>query len=302
MSFRFPRIFEAWSEFFFACRSSPIQLFELGLRSNSGIEALESSSGEHESESGGTDSEDKLTMPRRQDPLPRLKVLQLPRFEDDTTAADIKEILDHYTNLTTLHFQDVTSAEIQSELTKIVVASCPFLKNVSFDGCASVAGPMFPCMLMSAFQEQQVEEFGWNSAKHPVRRPETSAMFWKHSKSLRTIVIGMYCRFESELLCSVLEACEGLEELSVQRGHIGALYDFMPVAFIKLGDHSVEHKPWACTRLRHLELSFGISLLPQSLGQEPYYNRRLARDGLSNEELQYFRVFEQLYRQIGSLT
>ncbi|KAF9100173.1 hypothetical protein BGX23_004001 [Mortierella sp. AD031] len=105
----------------------------------------------------------------------------------------------------------------------------------------------------------------------------------------------------SEALCAALLVCEALEEFRMEWPGQRRLVT-NPLIFISLGD-AVVARPWACTKIRHLEVAFGIAASSPLLrpSDNPYYNR-LPGCILSVEEQEQLGMLERLYRQIVILT
>ncbi|KAF9126589.1 hypothetical protein BGX30_015171 [Mortierella sp. GBA39] len=175
-----------------------------------------------------------MAIPRRLDPLPHLQGLMLPQVDHDSTVQDVKEIV-------ALPYLGVAGvAELGSNslvhdgLAGIVVTCCPYLKEVAFGLFTSATPSSFPYELMSAIQEQEVEKPVWSSSFRPIQGPEALGMFLRHSGTLREIALGMYCFVGNDVLSSILETCEALEHLSVQRGHDGSTLARTPISSVDL--------------------------------------------------------------------
>ncbi|KAF9134075.1 hypothetical protein BGW39_008148 [Mortierella sp. 14UC] len=299
--------FRAWSDLFFSCQSLLIRIFRIELPKLFHLErgnVTGENSGGDGGDGGDVDGQasvgGELGMPRNRNPLPFLLNLDLPQLEDGATAEDVRNVFERCPNLRSLNLQGREPIAIQGEMARIIATCCPLLKSVAFDTTsATVKGSFFPCELMAAIREQQVVEFRWRSCRYRIQGLGAKGMFLRHSRTLRAVELGMFCFVESEILCTILEVCEALEQLSVQSGHDGGIAALIPISCVRLGD--IAPRPWACTKLCALEIAFGIPALPRRPDQEPYYKRK-ADDTLSTEEQQHFILLERLYRQVGALS
>ncbi|KAG0220011.1 hypothetical protein BGX33_010586 [Mortierella sp. NVP41] len=289
--------FAAWSDLFFMCQPS-IRKLEVDVRLDS---VRAGDAGRSSQNVGGGE----LEGPWRQDPLVHLTDLVFPHTETGsrgTIMEGVKRALEHFPRLESLDLDGLEPVFHRHDFARTIATCCPLLRKVSFGSFAlPEEGYRFPCDLMAMIQAQQVEEFRWTFSRTALLGLEATSMFLRHSKSLRKVVFGMFSMFSSEALCAALLVCEALEEFRMEWPGQRRLVT-NPLIFISLGDAELA-RPWACTKIRHLEVAFGIAASSPLLrpSDNPYYNR-LPGCILSVEEQEQLGMLERLYRQIGTLT
>ena len=148
---------------------------------------------------------------------------------------------------------------------------------------------------MDALPPQQVEQLRCSMAPFEIRGLDVTALFRRHSTTLRTLCLRGCRNVRSKAIKILLDDCRGIERLEVSWG--GDRYELC----IDLED-AIEF-PWACIRIESLALTIAVSDEPLHLhtGTEPYYNRTPPTT-LSEAEKKQFEQLEALYRQIGTLT
>ncbi|OAQ34237.1 hypothetical protein K457DRAFT_14633 [Linnemannia elongata AG-77] len=162
-TYHFPDALEAWSDLFFAYRSSSICVFDVKLLPIPYTQRRPVIvPGEHDGDggSGGQNCEDALAILRRLNHLPRLKSQVSPQVEPGSKTENTKKIFEYCPNLQSLDICNLEPIDCRDDVARIFATCCPLLENVFFGGCtATTTGSVVPYELMSILEEQQVKWF-----------------------------------------------------------------------------------------------------------------------------------------------
>ncbi|KAH7055120.1 hypothetical protein BKA57DRAFT_501655 [Linnemannia elongata] len=242
------------------------------------------------------------TTPTRQEPLEDLKSLLLGRFCEDTTEGDLRSMLRHCPNLTTLVMPAVSEIQNVRQLAKEGTEYCPRLTNLSSEGFSGGGDAIRGLLLwmLGELPPQQVTRFhcGGIPSFTVHGLDDAGSIFRRHSSTLREILLNGCQNIDSKAIQAIVVECGALERLTVQR----SMNEEQRHRCLKLED-AIEF-PWACNRIKSLLLTIAIPDTPLNLPADlvvPYYRRRLPIT-LSAKETQQFRDLESFYRQLGALT
>ncbi|KAF8947012.1 hypothetical protein BGZ47_010542 [Haplosporangium gracile] len=241
---------------------------------------------------GNVGNEGQLDIPeicRREEPLVNLTKFVAWGMERSNTD-EILTVFDHCPNLRILKVPSVFFE--QKELTALatsITRRCPHIRTLSL---LDTADETLLVRLMEVMPAHTLEKVKLNNFEYLLHPTTTRRIFSNHARSLRTVNLRYAMHMSSKEMLTILELCEALEEFK-RHSDPNAGDDF-----ITLKD--AVSVPWACKKIRHLELTIGI---PGLFVYAPYY----ARLGeiplvLSDDEQQLFTMLEKFYTQIGSLT
>ncbi|KAG0368312.1 hypothetical protein BC939DRAFT_447144 [Gamsiella multidivaricata] len=228
---------------------------------------------------------------RRQEPLQKLKELQLPLYEDGYPADIVCPILEQ---CPALEIWDVTftrGAGHRETVAKTVKAQCPQLQHLLID---SEGNGEDIIAVMDTITPQQIRSC--NIQRYVEGIPDQLGIaLQRHSTMLTMIRLSKTGTIRSGTIRRILGTCEVLEYLAITSGH--------PSLTTITGDHpdriaiSLEDavaSEWACRRIRHLELTLDIYHYLADYGNRLYWT-----DGQLSERR--WKEIETLYDQIGRL-
>lgn len=234
------------------------------------------------------------TTPRRQDPLVRLKHLDIKDVQEDVSEADFLSMLQYCPNLCDLGLPRMDDIRNLSDLATAIAESCPALVDVTFkDYSEGMADGMLTLQIVDRLPPQQVKRYRCDDVSFVISGLDAASLFHRHSSTLQSVSLGGCHNFDSKTIQVLLVECRALEVLEMRRvaqsGHRISLED------------AIEF-PWTCTRMKQLMLTVGVPEEPlhRHSGVKPYYFRP-APTTLSTAEKEQFAQLETLYRQIGTL-
>ncbi|KAK3814548.1 MAG: hypothetical protein JOS17DRAFT_446414 [Linnemannia elongata] len=242
------------------------------------------------------------TMLTRKGFLEDLKSLLLGHFFEETTEEDLRSMLRHCPNLTTVVMPAISEIHNIRQLASDVAEYCPRLSDLSNDGLSGGGDEIRELLLwvLRALPPQQVTRFRCGGIPtftiHGL--DDAGSLFRRHSSTLREILLNGCQNVDSKAIQAIVIVCGALERLTIVRSMDGDQRQ----RCLKLED-AIEF-PWACTRIQELRLTIAIPDTPlhhPAEGTVPYYHRPLPTT-LSAEETQQFRDLESFYQQLGSLT
>ncbi|KAK3841472.1 MAG: hypothetical protein J3R72DRAFT_444942 [Linnemannia gamsii] len=224
----------------------------------------------------------------RDEPLSQLKTFQAWNM-NLLTNEEVLAVFDHCPRMTRLSVPPVSAkGEDLDILARSISERCPHLRRLS----SSHSDATLVRAIMEAMSnQQQIEEVKVSNDHGHFGMGDMRRALARHSTTLRTLDFrGIF--FKSENLLSILELCESLEILIQESKSDGS------GPFITLTD--AISVPWACKRIRHLEIAIGLEPVSLSSEDVPYYQRPAPLTLLEGEKRQ-FEDLEMFYREIGSL-
>ncbi|KAK3841485.1 MAG: hypothetical protein J3R72DRAFT_444965, partial [Linnemannia gamsii] len=238
----------------------------------------------------GEEKDKELVSPEvfcRDEPLSQLKKFRAWDMSM-LTNEEVLAVFDHCPNVDRLRMPLVSAiGEDLDILARSISERCPHLRRLSTKHPVA-----FVTTIMEAMsKQQQVEKVkvvynNFDFGMGAIRRA-----FTRHSTTLRKL--NFRCvPIRSKDLLAILELCESLEILIQRPGYYRSDH------FITLAD--AISVPWACKRIRHLEIAIGLDQISLSSEDLPYYQRP-APVTLLEEETRQFADLEMLYREIGGL-
>ncbi|KAK3841458.1 MAG: hypothetical protein J3R72DRAFT_524304 [Linnemannia gamsii] len=206
------------------------------------------------------------------------------------TDEEFLAVFDHCPNVRNLRVPPASISATEEDLDSIarsISERCPHLRRLS----SKHTNTSFVTAIMEAMSnQQQIEEVKVVYNHGRIGIGTVRRAFSRHSTTLCKVDFR-YAFHKSKDLMAILELCESLEIL-IQ------FPDYCGRPFITLAD--AISVPWACKRIRHLELSIGLECVALTSADLPYYQRP-APVTLSEEEKRQFSDLEMFYREIGSL-
>ncbi|KAF9545576.1 hypothetical protein EC957_010661 [Mortierella hygrophila] len=231
------------------------------------------------------DQDDIQEVCRRTETLSQLTKF-VPWKMNGASSDDILAVFDHCPNIEHLDVPCVSQVgnELES-LVRSIKERCPRIRTLSSKR-GNDSRHLFCLMETSPHQQlREVKITNWN---YTFDNAITRRAFECHSITLRKVDIRYAFGIGSKGILAILELCGSLEVLIKHPGQCESR------SVLTLSD--AISVPWACKKIRHLEINIG---LPE-VSQDPYYARS-APVVLSEEERQHFADLERFYRQIGSL-
>ncbi|KAF9142737.1 hypothetical protein BG015_000689, partial [Linnemannia schmuckeri] len=246
---------------------------------------------EEEEGQGNVGNEGQLDIPeiyRREEPLVNLTKFVAWGMER-STMDEILTVFDHCPNLRILKVPSVFFE--QKELTALATSithRCPHIRTLSLLDTADEA---LLIRLMEVMPAHSLEKVKLNNLEYLLHPTTTRRIFSNHARSLRTVDLRYTMYMSSKDMLTILELCEALEEFK-RHSDPNAGDDFVTLK-------DAISAPWACKKIRHLELTIGI---PGLFVHAPYYARlEEIPFVLFDDEQQLFTMLERFYTQIGSL-
>jgi hypothetical protein len=273
----------------FSSDPMPEELYEDLEDGNSPAEAEEGEAVVHQSNIDNENQQDIPEIHDREEPLVNLTKFVAWEMERSKSMEEILAVFDHCPNIQILKVPSVFLG--QKELTSLATSistRCPHLRTLSLLDNAD--GPLL-VRLMEVMPAHTLEKVKLNSFEFTLHPSTTRRIFANHAKSLRTVDLRYTMDVSSKNILIILELCEALEEFKKHPDpNSGDLYMTLKDAV------SVT---WGCRRIRHLELTIGMTEVPQV----PYYARLDERPlVLSDKEQRLFTKLEKFYTQLGNLT
>ncbi|KAK3841487.1 MAG: hypothetical protein J3R72DRAFT_491384 [Linnemannia gamsii] len=239
----------------------------------------------------GEEKEKELDIPEvfcRDEPLSQLKKFRAWDM-DMLTNEEVLAVFDHCPNVDSLCVPNVSAIEGGLNiLAGSISERCPHLRRLS----SRHPVPALATTIMEAMSKQQkIEEVKVLFKRSGFDVGAIRRAFTRHSTTLCKVDFrGTLVR--SKDLLAILELCGSLEILIQYPEYDGSDH------FITLAD--AISVPWACKRIRHLEIAIGLDQISLSSEDLPYYQRP-APVTLLEEETRQFADLEMLYREIGGL-
>ncbi|KAG0378676.1 hypothetical protein BGX24_003116 [Mortierella sp. AD032] len=238
------------------------------------------------------------TTPRRLEPLTNLRALGVT--EDHISESYILSMLEHCPNLTDLAIPGLQAVKNEQDLAQDIAQLCPKLTGMQDLEESRNEYPDLIGQLLRVLPQQQVKKICCPNQKFVVDQDLGFAerLFRRHSTTLQSITLSSSENINSKTIQMILVECEALEELTVYQNP----YENHLWLCLNLED-AIEF-PWACNRIRTLELTVVVPDEPFHYLAEntvPYYDRP-APIVLSVAEKKQLKSLEALYRQIGALT
>ncbi|KAF9540720.1 hypothetical protein EC957_003868 [Mortierella hygrophila] len=222
---------------------------------------------------------DKVQTRGEMTPLIHLRDLHLCNVPTPTTHEDLYAVFGRCPNVENLHlhWQFIASTLDGARIARM----CPRIRNITYGTPATACiVEKWPYKLSLALPEHQLETFKHHGADTPLEGDLVGLALMRHSRSLQDVWIQN--RVPSKTVGMILEYCEALEVLNLRDSTMD-LEDAIA-------------GPWACLRMRELQLDIDTMILRKPSYLRPPPSRRSAK------EKQLFGCLEILYRQIGKLT
>ncbi|KAG0279729.1 hypothetical protein BGZ95_000392 [Linnemannia exigua] len=234
-----------------------------------------------------------VAAPRREEPLVKLRDLQLWEMDTATVREDIIAILEHCPNIETFQLPPVSRMLSGSDFAGIIAGLCPRVTSLTTYQFPDGSDNELTFRVMEALPAQQLETFSCSNSDFHMDEIAARSIFQRHSTTLRHINFAFCGQIQSKAMLTILVECVALEKLELRQdeAHGGII--------IHLED-AIE-KPWMCTKVQRFDLTVGVFELELEPDQEPYYDRD-SPIILTPAEEQQFAMLEKLYRQIGLLT
>ncbi|KAG0373355.1 hypothetical protein BGX24_011811 [Mortierella sp. AD032] len=175
---------------------------------------------------------------------------------------------------------------------QFVGETCRKIDSLDYVSIERSEQDFFPSKIMKLLPAQQVTKFAYKGCLPGHGGPEINLFVQRHSTTLQRIHIAGTIYEESISIAAIFKECTDLHELNIEFPGPNGFY-------ISL-DNAVKH-PWACTKLRRLQLAISGCELPIELGVLLYYSRP-APIALTEAEIELFARLEGLYSSIGTLT
>lgn len=209
----------------------------------------------------------------------RLRDLRLRNVPTPTTHEDLYTVFGRCPNVENIHlwWQFIADTLDGARIARM----CPKIRNITYGNTGvQCVVEEWPYKLSLALPEHQLETFRHQGTSTPLDRDLVGQALMRHSRSLRDILIQN--KIPSKTVGMILECCEALETLSVRDS--------------KMDLEDAIARPWACSRMRELQLDIDTKIPRKPSYLRPPPSRRSAK------EKQLFDRLEILYRQIGKLT
>ncbi|KAG0365764.1 hypothetical protein BGX24_003974, partial [Mortierella sp. AD032] len=185
-----------------------------------------------------------------------------------------------------------------TSLAKKIVECCPNIRELTqrdYEDSRSEGEIIF--RIMGALTPNQVEVLTCGLLYIQLDVTNKDLSLWvRHTMSLRRVHLD-HCSFDcGDVTEMLLKECPNLEVLHAHWN--GASIEHVLDLGVAISF------PWACTKIRELELTIGlndgIAWVPEEGAPVPYYDRPPPLT-LTDDEKQAFGKLERFYRQIGSL-
>ncbi|KAG0272536.1 hypothetical protein BGZ95_011708 [Linnemannia exigua] len=243
-------------------------------------------------ESQGEDSEEFVTLARRQEPLSNLEELKVHGVCDWLTTINIRSMFAHCPNIKKLEVSGITGQGDIDAVGPFIGKVCPKIEWLKYDNPVLWRHDPLPLKLMESLPAQQVNMFIYSGIITTADSLGVRAAIQHHSTTLRHIRIDSSTSSQKMSASVIFKECCNLEELSISiystTGHYITLEDAL-------------ESPWTCAKLRRLELGISGCEVPIEPEVLPYYSRPIPIT-ISDAETSHFAQLEQLYKQIGALT
>ncbi|KAG0252606.1 hypothetical protein BGZ95_006583, partial [Linnemannia exigua] len=224
----------------------------------------------------------------RDEPLSQLKKFKAWSM-NTLTKKEVLQVFDHCPNVVSLCASPVSVIGEDLEiLARSISERCPHLRKLSSKRHPYAA--LVTAIMEAMSNQQKIEEIKIANMHLYDGMGAFRRAFARHSTTLRKLEFR-YASIGNKDLLIILELCESLEVL-IQYP------DFWSTPILTLAD--AISVPWACKRIRHLEIAIGLEPVSLSPEELPYYQRP-APVTLLEEEKRQFADLERLYREIGSL-
>ncbi|KAG0293212.1 hypothetical protein BGZ96_003153 [Linnemannia gamsii] len=243
---------------------------------------------------------------KRTTPLISLKVLWLWDLLD-YTKEEVTAICMNCPNIVQFHLPNILGVYNVDDIARTVATLCPKVRTLQFYGEGQGTNIDFPFKVLEAMPEQQLERVCIRNFHIELDEQMTRSVFLRHSATLHTLILQGCSPTDSAAVRTILTECVVLEDLRFVATHQADFEAIWPYpdlygkgCGILLADAIAA--PWACTKIKHLNLLVRINEL--CTGHElapPAYFRRETPVELLPAEVHYFEPLEQLYRQIGRL-
>ncbi|KAK5808264.1 hypothetical protein F5H01DRAFT_351705 [Linnemannia elongata] len=235
--------------------------------------------------------------PQRQESLVHLTTLMLGEMDELVDQRVMGSILAHCPNLRKIVMPGSEATEDNDDnedLATVIARSCPRLCDLTSQHYLGEDDALL-LRIMDALPPQQVEQLRCSMAPWKIRGLDATAMFRRHSTTLRTLLLNGCRNVRSKAFKVLLNECRGIEKLEVFWGASRR------ELCIDLED-AIEF-PWVCIQLESLMLTIAVPDEPLHLhsGTKPYYDRTPPTT-LSEAEKDQFKQLEAFYCQIGTLT
>ncbi|KAF9082396.1 hypothetical protein BGX23_012508 [Mortierella sp. AD031] len=277
-----------WCDFLRTC---PDLIERFSLTKIDSFNAYDFSEGELAEEA---DVEMKMERKRDGDPLVNLTTLELPCLDRETEMSAVLSALGRCPNLDTLAISRGFHDSHRRSLINLIVRCFSRLRRLHYRAPGGYSVKL-PYLIMEAMAEGQLEEL--RQTGRPLYMDDLAvakSAYRKHSKTLRSVDLSSY-RGGNPSIGLILVECAALETLRLN------LKDMDGTPPILLED-AVAKSPWACTKIRHLEIRIAGVGLPLLDTQQQTYYLHPDTTVFSAAETTKFSLLEQLYSQIGSLT
>lgn len=243
---------------------------------------------------------------KRTEPLTSLKALWLWDLMN-YRKEEVSAIYMNYPNIVQLHLPNICGTYNVDDLARTVATLCPKVRTLQFYGEGEDTNIDFPFKVLEALPEQQLERVCIRNFHIELDEQMARNVFLRHSATLHTLVLQGCSPIDSAAVRTILTECAVLEDLRFMPTDCADYEAIWPYpdlygkgCGILLADAIAA--PWACTKIKHLNLLVRINEI--CTGHElapPAYFRRETPMELLPVEVRYFEPLEQFYRQIGRL-
>ncbi|KAF9544987.1 hypothetical protein EC957_011484 [Mortierella hygrophila] len=307
-------IFQTGLDVFFSCRPSIRDLWICVFEG--GEEEEEEAEEEEEEEDDGDDNtesdkegqqedqsrsrkdnhkdRDLVPLPRRQEPLSNLEMLELWDIGAQDSTSDVLSVFAHCPNIKELSISSLAGYREVDVIGQYIGKMCPRIKSLSYSSTEdSAANDSLPFRIMDALPAQQLREVQcYGLFAEAMTLTDNFPRLARHFDTLQQLVLHRTGAISRISISRVFRECNNLENLLIEcRSRLGC--------FIELSD--AIDGPWNCLKLKQLRLSISECVLPVEVGVKPYYSRPTPIT-LSADETRHFARLGSLYQRIGALT
>ncbi|KAF9088113.1 hypothetical protein BGX23_007642 [Mortierella sp. AD031] len=219
---------------------------------------------------------------------------------------DILSFFEVCPNIEQLHLPNICGKYDIDELARTIGTLCPKLHTLQFYGREKDTNIKLPFKIMEHLPGQRVERVSLLNFNLEMNERMARSVFQRHSTTLHTLILQGCSPTDSEAVRVIVTECGVLEDLRIMGTHykdFEAIWPFPKRNGYGCGILLVDAiaKPWACTRIKRLELFIRANELHSDHHSRLPACYREAPVELTPKETEYFASWERFYRQIGAL-